>query len=408
MERGNRHMAFDESVPVGNIVVGERRRRDLGDIDGLAASIAESALLHPLVVTPDYRLVAGERRLKAVQKLGRTTVAVHVVATQAEALQALMAELAENTCRKDFTPSEAVAVGETLERLERPKAAARQQATQAKPGEGKVGGGKLPPPEGGKTRDRVARAVGMSGQTFVRAKAVVEAARDDPEKYGPIKEQMEKTGKVNGAYRRLAVLKQAEAIAAEPPPLPEGPFRVLVADPPWHYEKRPDDPGHRSALPYPSMTPDDIKALPISRLAAPDALLWLWTTNAHMPLAFELLRAWGFDYKTALTWVKPSMGCGDWLRGQTEHCLLAVRGRPTVTLTNQTTALHAPAREHSRKPEEFYRLVEALCPGSKVELFARCERPGWASYGDQVGLFGRTGEQHVPMSDLTDTAGPTA
>ena len=72
---------------------------------------------------------------------------------------------------------------------------------------------------------------------------------------------------------------------------------------------------------------------------------------------------------------------GEWLRGQTEHCILAVRGRPVKTLTNQTTVLHAPRGRHSEKPEEFYRLVESLCPGSKLELFARKQRKGWVTHG---------------------------
>lgn len=75
------------------------------------------------------------------------------------------------------------------------------------------------------------------------------------------------------------------------------------------------------------------------------------------------------------------MGTGDWLRGQTEQCLMCVTGRPVVNLTNQTTVLHGPVREHSRKPEEFYLMVELLCPGSKVELFARTTRPGWHHHG---------------------------
>src|SRR5262249_57751182 len=96
----------------------------------------------------------------------------------------------------------------------------------------------------------------------------------------------------------------------------------------------------------------------VGALAHADRVLWLWATNAHLPVAFELVRAAGFTHKTVLTWVKDRMGVGDWLRGQTEHCLLAVRGRPVVTLTDQATVLQAPAREHSRKPEAFYRLVE--------------------------------------------------
>lgn len=78
---------------------------------------------------------------------------------------------------------------------------------------------------------------------------------------------------------------------------------------------------------------------------------------------------------------------GDWLRGKTEHAILAVRGRPLVTLTNQTTAFTAPVREHSRKPDEFYALVEALCPGSKLEMFAREAREGWAAWGAEADKF---------------------
>jgi N6-adenosine-specific RNA methylase IME4 len=169
--------------------------------------------------------------------------------------------------------------------------------------------------------------------------------------------------------------------------LPAGPFRVIVADPPWEYRNRVDDATHRGACPYRSMSLEEIKVYLPPGLAHQDSVLWLWTTNAHMPCAFEVLRAWGFEHKTILTWVKDRMGLGDWLRGRTEHCLLAVRGRPLVTLTNQTTALDGPLRQHSRKPEEFYALVEALCPGSKVELFARSQRPGWVCHGNQPDAF---------------------
>jgi N6-adenosine-specific RNA methylase IME4 len=190
-----------------------------------------------------------------------------------------------------------------------------------------------------------------------------------------------------GNVRQARAALHAEAIAREPPPLPEGPFRVVVADPPWGYEKRVGDPTHQGAIPYPSMSLEGIKALEVARLAADDAVLWLWTTNAHMREAYEVLDAWGFTPKTILTWVKPHFGTGDWLRGQTEPCLLAVRGQPVVTLTNQATVLHAPSRGHSRKPEEFYTLVESLCPGSKVELFARTPRPGWVQHGSELGLL---------------------
>jgi N6-adenosine-specific RNA methylase IME4/ParB-like chromosome segregation protein Spo0J len=391
-------------MSVTEIIVGNRHRRALGDIDALAASIRDVGLLQPLVLTPDHRLVAGARRLAAVKALGWVKVPVRVAEGLDDAVLLLRAERDENTCRKDFTPSEAVDISEALEELEREAAEKRKRATQAKPGEGKVGGqsaapnaprsepgeeqasgaGKLPAPEKGDTRDRVAEAVGMSGRTYEKAKAVVEAARKNPEKYGKLKEQMDRSGKVNGAFKRLQVARKAEAIAAEPPPLPKGPFRVIVADPPWAYDNRAADASHRASNPYPSMTIEQIKAVKVADIAHEDCVLWLWTTNSHMRHAYAIIDAWGFVEKTVLTWVKNSFGTGDWLRGQTEHCILAVRGKPTVTLSNQSTVVHGPLREHSRKPEQFYALVESLCPGSKVELFQRTPRDGWAGYGDEV------------------------
>jgi N6-adenosine-specific RNA methylase IME4 len=213
------------------------------------------------------------------------------------------------------------------------------------------------------------------------------AAKDEPEKFAVLAREMDRTGKIDGAYKKLKNMRAAEQIAAEPPPLPEGPFRVIVADPPWQYDKRDNDPSHRGALPYPSMSIEEIAALPVAEMAADDCVLWLWTTNAHLPDAVGLLHQWGFTHKTVLVWAKDRMGLGDWLRGQTELCLMAVRGKPVVTLTNQTTLLTAPTREHSRKPEEFYEMVEALCPGSKVELFARTQRPGWHAHGNQTDKF---------------------
>ena len=211
----------------------------------------------------------------------------------------------------------------------------------------------------------------------------MKAAKAEPEKYGSFAENMDRTGKVNGVYRQLKAAKAAESIRAEPPALPQGPFRVIVVDPPWKYDARADDDTHRSANPYPSMTIDQIKALDVAGLAGRDCVLWLWTTNAHMRVAFDVLDAWGFKFKTILTWVKDRMGTGDWLRGKTEHCLMAVRGKPTIELTNQTTALQGPLRKHSQKPEEFYQLVESLCPGSKLEMFARQKREGWVRHGNE-------------------------
>jgi N6-adenosine-specific RNA methylase IME4 len=237
---------------------------------------------------------------------------------------------------------------------------------------------------GKKTEDIAAKEVGFrNGETYRQAKAVCAAAREDPEKFAKPLADMNRTGLVHGPFKRVKIAKQSAEIRREPPPLPgNGPYRVLVADPPWPYEKRDEDPSHRGILPYATMSIAAIAALPVGPIAHEHSILWLWTTNAHMREAFGVVESWGFQQKTILTWVKDNFGFGDWLRGKTEHALFCTRGRPTVQLTNESTALSAPVRAHSEKPDEFYALVERLCPAPRYcELFSRRARPNWDGHG---------------------------
>jgi N6-adenosine-specific RNA methylase IME4 len=335
--------------------------------------------LHPVVVTPDHRLIAGQRRLEAMRKLGRTHVPVWIVPID----EIVRGEFAENAVRTDFLPSEYVAIKRALADEERRQARERQRVGGQLKAEAS---GNLPQASKGRAGDKIAKAAGVSRRTLEKADAVVVAAERDPDRFAPLVEEMDLTGRIDGVHRKLIVAEKAQAIRKEAPPLPQhGPYRVIVADPPWAYEKRPLDASHRAAGPYPQMSIEAICALPVTGIAHEDAILWLWTTNAHMPEAFSVLDAWGFQHKTILTWVKNRIGTGDWLRGQTEHCLLAVRGKPTMQLSNQTTVLNAPAGAHSAKPDEFYALVEALCPAPRyAELFQRRARPSWHGHGDEV------------------------
>ena len=251
------------------------------------------------------------------------------------------------------------------------------------------------------------RATSIVGKLFneshkqvEKRQAVLAAAEAEPARFGKLAADMDRTGHVNAPFKRLKVITQAVAIRAEPPPYPNrGPYRVIVADPPWAYEKRQEDPSNRGVLPYTSMSIEQIcaEAEKVRAIAHDDCILWLWTTNHHMREAFEVLDAWGFRQKTILTWVKDKMGMGDWLRGQSEHCLMAVRGNPIVELTNQTTVLHGKVREHSRKPDEFYAFVERLCPASRYAyLFSRTERDRWDCHGDEVGMFGAATNMALP------------
>lgn len=353
-------------MQIDQIQIGFRYRQDLGDLRSLADSIAEVGLLHPVVVTPEGRLIAGQRRLEACRLLEWGDVRVTVV----DLLQAARGEAHENFVRKDLLPSEIVALKRAIEPIER-KLARERQGNRSDVRAGVYDSDR------GDARDKIARYLGVGRTTIDRAEAVVEAAEEEPEAFGYLVEQMDRKGKVAGAYRRLSVLRQARELDVAPPALPTGPFQVIVADPPWKYESG-------GELPYPTMEIQDIKALPVREIADENAILWLWTTNAHLRVAFEVAEAWGFEYKTLLTWIKDRMGTGEWLRGQTEHCLFAVRGSPPFIAGNHSTALEAVRRDHSRKPEEFYGIVEATCAGHRLELFSRGQRVGWCAYGNDV------------------------
>ena len=165
------------------------------------------------------------------------------------------------------------------------------------------------------------------------------------------------------------------------PGLPPGGFATILVDPPWPLQS-----GEKH---YRTMSLARIKALPVGRLAARDAHLWLWTTNALLPKAYEVAEAWGFTVRSPLTWVKFRLGLGGryQLRNATEQLLFCTRGRAPLGSRSQPTWFNAPVTEHSRKPAEQFAIIERVSPGPYLELFAR-RRPEsnqpWALWGDQV------------------------
>ncbi len=173
-------------------------------------------------------------------------------------------------------------------------------------------------------------------------------------------------------------------------------FATVLADPPWRFTNRTGKmaPEHRRLSRYGTMTLEDIRALPVADLAADPAHLYLWVPNALLPEGLEVMRAWGFAYKSNLVWHKQrkdggsdGRGVGFYFRNVTELLLFGVRGRNARTLApgrRQVNYLGTRKREHSRKPDEQYPLIEACSPGPRLELFARGARPGWEGWGDQA------------------------
>lgn len=165
----------------------------------------------------------------------------------------------------------------------------------------------------------------------------------------------------------------------EPAALPEGSFRVIVADPPWQYSNR----ATRGAAEdhYSTMSIDELCSLEVPERLADDAHLYLWTTNGFLREAFDVMAAWDFAYKTCLTWVKPQMGMGNYFRSSTEHVLFGVRGSLRTLDRALVNWFEAPRTKHSAKPDNFYDLVEKASPGPYLEMFARRRRLGWDAWG---------------------------
>lgn len=171
---------------------------------------------------------------------------------------------------------------------------------------------------------------------------------------------------------------------------PAGQYATIVADPPWRYKTT--LPGFattreaRSAVPYDTLSVAEIAALPVADLAAPDAHLYLWTTNTHLPAAFAVAEAWGFKYSTLLVWVKTPRGFAGFPTYNvcTEYVLFCRRGSLQAKSRVERNWWEWRRRQHSAKPEHFLDMVEAVSPGPYLEMFSRRHRLGWDVWGDQV------------------------
>jgi N6-adenosine-specific RNA methylase IME4 len=171
-------------------------------------------------------------------------------------------------------------------------------------------------------------------------------------------------------------------------------FATLLADPPWQFQNRTGKmaPEHKRLLRYPTMELEEIFELPISRLAAARSHLYLWVPNALLAEGLEVMRRWGFTYKSNIVWHKirkdggpDGRGVGFYFRNVTEILLFGVRGsmRTLAPGRRQVNFLATRKREHSRKPDEIYDIIESCSPGPYLELFARFRREGWSQWGNE-------------------------
>lgn len=180
---------------------------------------------------------------------------------------------------------------------------------------------------------------------------------------------------------------------------PPGGFSLIMADPPWSYSMRSEKGYAKSPeAHYRTMNLDAICALPVESLAAESCILWLWALGPQLPQALSVIKAWGFTFKTAGHWAKVGQsgkqhfGTGYILRNAGEPFLIATKGTPKCNRSVRSVII-APAREHSRKPDDAFNEASRLCDyAPRIELFSREKRQGWEVWGDEVGKFGEVSQ----------------
>ena len=247
------------------------------------------------------------------------------------------------------------------------------------------------------TRKELSKVAAVSHDTIAKVKKIQEKAPEE------IKAKLA-TGEVsiNAAYKeikkeekkeeRINIIKeQIKDIESGKVTELKGLYNVISIDPAWNYEGENknitsyDANGRRVANPYPEMSTQEIKDIKLPLLN--DSVVFLWTTHKFLPDAFDILKNWNLDYKATLVWNKEKIGMGAWFRMQCEFCLVGIKGKPYWDNTTYRDIINEPRRQHSRKPDAFFDMVDKITLGRKLEYFSREKRQGWDVFGNDVNKY---------------------
>ena len=385
-------------IAISEIKIG-KNRRSLSEktVTELMGSINKNGLINAITISSDNYLIAGLHRLEACKRLKDTNIKCRRINCEYNDNTFRLLEIDENLIRSELTEiekSQALKERKTIYEAMYPETKAKYNASN-------------------KTNDNVpfvsdtANKIGVSKRTVERSVQIANNIENLNDLKGTIIEdnksellkiakqpkkkqdkviQAIKSGKAKSVSHALHIEKiqqQRKDIEDGTIEIPKGQYEVIVIDPPWQYSSKEDagydKEGFRGTTDYPTMTVEAIKGIKLP--SSENCVLWLWTTQKHLRYAFEILDVWGFKDVAILTWCKNKMGIGKWLRSKSEFCIMSIKGKPIIDLTNQTTVLNADVREHSRKPDEFYTMVSELCIGRKLDYFSREKRKGWDTFG---------------------------
>lgn len=354
------------------------------DYNNLKEDIASRGIQDPLHITKSNVIISGHQRQKVALDLDIPVPCI-IREDLTEDWQIEEQLIADNLLRRHLNDYQKIVCAERLYMIEQEQAKERQESTQLNgknpEGEPIIGGGKFATTEKGKTRDKVAEKVGMSGRQYDKARKVYHEA---PE---PIKEEW-KSGHISthNAYKQTQreQKKQQRKETTATPPLPDDEYEVIYADCPWRYEFT-TSVSREIEQKYPTMSQEELKALDVP--AAENAVLYLWATGPRLKEAIEVMESWGFTYKTNAVWDKEIIGMGFWFRGQHELLLVGTKGHfsPPEQKDRVSSVFRYKRTEHSKKPTEIRDYLAHCFPDKKkIELFAREASEEWETWGDEL------------------------
>lgn len=370
--------------------------------DALVADIREHGQREPVIVWED-KILDGRNRWRACKRAG---IDPKTKFFRGDAKAALALVLSLNLHRRHLNESQRALVAVEVERMFADAAKERQRAGGREKGKANL-------PEARQARDDAASALNVSPRLVQDAKKV--ATKAAPEVLAAVQQgklavsvaaklvdesparQRDLAAKIDAGAKPARVLedvrrdKRVEKLASisagnAPLTLPQR-YPIILADPPWRYEQASSE-SRAIENHYPTMSLDEICALPVVDLATDDAVLFLWTTSPKLEESLRVVAAWSFTYRTCAVWDKEKIGMGYFFRQQHELLLVAVRGEPPhpAPADRVSSIVRAPRGKHSAKPVEVYEIVEAMYPTlPKVEMFCRSPRDGWGAWGNQSG-----------------------
>ena len=389
---------------VNSISVNDRKRKlNAEKVDNLAESFALLGQLEPITIAKNgdkYTLLAGWHRLEAARRLGWETIEANVF--DGNDLECELVEIDENLMNNDLTVLEQ---GEHIQRRNEILVAMGQRREA---GRYQTFNGVMVTPL--KTTEDIAKEVGLSKNSVQKraqiardilpeAKELIrdteiansttqllELARLKPEKQIEIAKSIT-NGSINIADAFKNINKEKRERMHEEKrtrELPMGKYSVILADPPWRYDNSGFDEAADNQ--YPTMPTEEICTLPIAALADETTVLFLWATNPLLCEALEVMKAWGFEYKTNMAWIKDAgRGKGWFLKSKHELLLIGTKlNTPHPKIRPDSCFEAARGTVHSKKPDIVYEIIEAMYPGNKIELFARNTRDGWNSWGNEL------------------------